>query len=179
MSARQRRLLIGLLALAAMVLAWFAPEPDPLVPAKMRAGDVAGEAATGGDSLDTAGGRGVALRLPPLRAWPARRAWEPLPARDAEAVPLREPPALVAAAAASKAAQPAAPATPKLPFRYLGALDLDGATSVFLAAGNDTLTVHPGTNLPGGWRFDSASAGRLDFTFLPTDSRQSLTIAAP
>lgn len=169
MSARQRRLLIGLLAVAALALAWFAPEPDPLVPAIVRAGD----------APDTAVGQGAASQLPPLRAWPARRAWEPLPARDAEAVPVREAPAPVAAAAVSKVAQPAAPATPKLPFRYLGALELDGATSVFLAAGNDTLTVHPGANLPGGWRFDSASAGRLDFTFLPTDSRQSLTIAAP
>jgi len=175
LSAARRRVLIGLLFAFALALAWFAPEPvDMVEPGARPASDVPARMVAAGDAVR------VAPRLPPLRAWPARGGYEPLPENESRESPERIAKTTAAAASAAAAQAPASPPpTPKVPFRYLGSLVVDGQASLFLGSGNDTLAARTGMVLPGGWRLDSASPDRLEFTFLPTEARQSLTIAAP
>lgn len=175
MSAAGRRILIGLLAAAAVALAWFAPEPEEMVePTERRASNIPATTVAPKDIVQ------LAPRLPPLRAWPVPGDYEPLPEKESRDSVERAAEATAAAAsAAAVQAPPSPPPTPKVPFRYLGSLVVDGQVSVFLGSGNDTLTARTGALLPGGWRLDLAASDRLEFTFLPTDTRQSLTIAAP
>ena len=175
MSVGRRWTLIGLLAATAMALAWFAPAPEDTVESTARAvSDVSIATVTPMDA-----GR-LAPRLPPLRAWPVRGDYDPLPEKESREAPERVAKAAAAAASVAAAQAPASPPpTPKVPFRYLGSLIVEGQASVFLASGNDTLNARTGTVLPGGWRLESAAPDRLEFTFLPTDTRQSLNIAAP
>lgn len=175
MNAARRRVVIGFLAASAIGLAWFAPDQDdglarnPIPPSDVSAAPVSPD------------GRVAARhRLVPLRAWPSPSGYEPLPEKDPQALPEQTPREVEEASmAAVETALLLRPVTPKIPFRYLGSLVVDGEVSVFLSSGNETLSAKIGAVLPGGWRFDAAAAGRLDFTFLPTESPQSLTIAAP
>jgi len=159
-SPARRRLLIAALAVVAAVLAWQAPEPvsDAVVPA-------------------TVGG---ASGLPPLRPWPERPRYEPLPARDAPLARLRDDDA--AAAAPKRPAPPAlppAPVAPALPFKYLGQLQTEDGATVFLSAGGKTVPVQAGGLIDNVYRVEAVSAARIDFTHLPTGTAQSLTIARP
>lgn len=174
MSVGRRWTLIGLLAAAAMALAWFAPAPEETVEPTARAVSDASLAKVA--PMDATR---LAPRLLPLRAWPVRGDYEPLPEKESREAPERVAEAAAATAAAATRAPPPPQPTPKVPFRYLGSLIVEGQASVFLGNGNDTLNARTGTVLPGGWRLESAAPDRLEFTFLPTDTRQSLNIAAP
>ena len=173
MTTTRRRLLIGLLALGAAALAWFSPEPEGVVQAVGRSGGVTSDDPSPADPSRLAQG------LPPLRQWPSLRDRSPLPVDEAVSTPRDAQEAASTAVTAAAAATPSTPVMPQLPFRYLGSLAVDGQTSVFLASGNDTITARPGAGLPGNWRFEAFAGDRLEFTFLPTASRQSLNIAAP
>ena len=176
MSARRRHLLIGLLALLTLALAWFAPEPDVGVEVVSRPGTPAGPGP--GPSVVASAPRGLPNNLPPLRPWPLLRDLEPLPDREAPASDGEGRVNTAAVVPAPVTPPPVAPVTPRLPFRYLGSLVVDEQAAVFLASGNDTIVARSGAALPGDWRLDGVQRDRLEFTFLPTDARQSLTIPA-
>lgn len=69
----------------------------------------------------------------------------------------------------------AKPEAPALPFRYLGKLIEDGKLSVFLARGDESLTVSAGTTL-GEYRVDKVTESEVQFTYLPLKTKQSLPL---
>lgn len=76
---------------------------------------------------------------------------------------------------AQQAAAPAKPEAPALPFRYLGKLIEDGKLSVFLANGEESLTVTAGAKI-GDYRVDKVTESEIQFTYLPLKTRQSLPL---
>jgi hypothetical protein len=74
--------------------------------------------------------------------------------------------------AAAKAPKPEAPA---LPFKYLGKIIEDGKLSVFIANGDESITVHAGDRL-GDYRVDKITEAEIRFTFLPLKIKQSLPL---
>jgi hypothetical protein len=95
----------------------------------------------------------------------APRTWEP-PASRAAAT--RE-------AAAALPAPPPPPQAPPLPFRYVGMLGLtDEAPIVFLEKQDTGYAVKAGDVIDGIYRIDEAAEGRVVFTYLPLDQRQTL-----
>ncbi|HKU46677.1 MAG TPA: hypothetical protein VJQ58_07320 [Burkholderiales bacterium] len=74
--------------------------------------------------------------------------------------------------AAQAAARPEAPA---LPFRYLGKMVQDGKLSVFLANGDESITVHAGERI-GDYRVDKITEAEVRFTYLPLKTKQSLPL---
>ena len=64
---------------------------------------------------------------------------------------------------------------PALPFRYLGKLVEDGKTSIFLANGDESITVAPGMRI-GDYRVDRITEAEVRFTYLPMKKQQSLPL---
>jgi hypothetical protein len=64
---------------------------------------------------------------------------------------------------------------PQLPFRYLGKMVEDGKLSVFLANGDETVTVHAGQRI-GDYRVDKITEAEVRFTYLPLKTKQSLPL---
>lgn len=79
-------------------------------------------------------------------------------------VPPPEPPA----------APPPPPSAPALPFTYLGRLEEDGQTLVFLAGSQRHYAVRPGDVLESQWRLEQAQGPRLVFRYLPLDQTRTL-----
>ncbi len=80
-------------------------------------------------------------------------------------------------AAAAEAAEPApAPQAPPLPFIYLGQVNENGKTVYFLSREQLLYTVHAGDMLDGQYRLDEGSQSRLEFTYLPLNMKQTLTL---
>lgn len=73
------------------------------------------------------------------------------------------------------AAGPAKREAPPLPFRYLGKMIEDGKLSVFLANGEESLTVHAGQRV-GDYRIDKITEAEIRFTYLPLKTKQSLPL---
>ncbi|HET7669380.1 MAG TPA: hypothetical protein VFK84_03145 [Burkholderiales bacterium] len=67
------------------------------------------------------------------------------------------------------------PEAPALPFRYLGKLVEDGKTSIFLANGDESITVAPGMRI-GDYRVDRITEAEVRFTYLPMKKQQSLPL---
>jgi hypothetical protein len=80
-----------------------------------------------------------------------------------------------AAAHAGGNGKPAKPAAPPLPFRYLGKMLEDGKLSVFLANGEESLSVHVGQRI-GDYRVDKVTEAEVVFTYLPLKTKQSLPL---
>ena len=76
---------------------------------------------------------------------------------------------------AQQESAPARPEAPPLPFRYLGKLIEDGKLSVFLANGEESLTVRAGTRV-GDYRVDKVTESEVQFTYLPLKTKQSLPL---
>ena len=76
---------------------------------------------------------------------------------------------------AGAAQPPPKPEAPPLPFRYIGRLIEDGKTLLFLANGDENLTVHAGQKL-GEYRLDGIAEHEIVFTYLPLKTRQSLPL---
>jgi hypothetical protein len=72
-------------------------------------------------------------------------------------------------------AAPAKREAPPLPFRYLGKMVEDGKLSVFLANGDETVTVHAGQRI-GDYRVDKITEAEVRFTYLPLKTKQSLPL---
>ena len=75
--------------------------------------------------------------------------------------------------------KPAKPEAPPLPYRYLGRWEENGALTMILGHGDQSIPVRSGQILDGQWRIDNISARRIDFTFLPLKTRAHLTLEEP
>ena len=75
----------------------------------------------------------------------------------------------------AEAARPAKPVAPPLPFRYLGKMIEDGTLNVFLARGEESLSVRAGQKL-GEYRVDKVTDSEIVFTYLPLKTKQSLPL---
>ena len=78
---------------------------------------------------------------------------------------------LVPASAATKEKRTA----PPLPFRYLGKMIEDGKLAVFLARGDESLSVKAGTRV-GEYRVDRITDREVVFTYLPLKTKQKLPL---
>lgn len=74
-----------------------------------------------------------------------------------------------------QAQAPAKKVAPPLPFRYLGKMIEDGKLKVFLARGEESLSVHAGQKL-GEYRIDKVTDSEIVFTYLPLKTKQSLPL---
>jgi hypothetical protein len=74
-----------------------------------------------------------------------------------------------------QASGPAKREAPPLPFRYLGKMVEDGKLSVFLANGDESVTVHAGSRI-GDYRVDKITEAEVRFTYLPLKAKQSLPL---
>lgn len=73
---------------------------------------------------------------------------------------------------------PPKPAAPPLPFKYLGLMVDGGKLTVFVARGDDLLSLKQGDVIANQYRVDEASEASVTFTYLPLDERQVLTIGS-
>lgn len=81
-------------------------------------------------------------------------------------------------APAKEAAQaPAKPTAPPLPFQYFGRLTEKGKTEVFVMRGGELLSIAAGQKL-GDYRVDQVTESRIQFTYLPLKTQQSLDLPA-
>ena len=71
--------------------------------------------------------------------------------------------------------KPEKPVAPPLPFRYLGRMIEDGKLNVFLARGEESLSVRAGSRI-GEYRVDSVTDSEVVFTYLPLKTKQSLPL---
>ena len=69
----------------------------------------------------------------------------------------------------------AKPSAPPLPFRYLGKMIEDGSLHVFLARGDESLSVKAGTRI-GEYRVDKITDREVVFTYLPLKTQQKLPL---
>lgn len=76
---------------------------------------------------------------------------------------------------AAAPAKPQKPVAPPLPFRYLGKMLEDGKLNVFLARGEESLSVHAGQKI-GEYRVDKVTESEIVFTYLPLKTKQSLPL---
>jgi len=75
-----------------------------------------------------------------------------------------------------KAPEPVAqPTAPPLPLTYLGKQLRDGRASVFLAWGERTFIVEPGTQIDTTYRVEAIEPNRVRLTYLPLNQTQWLT----
>lgn len=80
-----------------------------------------------------------------------------------------------AEAPSQQAARREKPTAPELPFRYIGRL-LDGEKlAVFLANGDESMSVSAGETI-GDYRIDKVTDREVSFTHLPTKTKQSLPL---
>jgi len=80
-----------------------------------------------------------------------------------------------ASAAAGTAPAPApAKTAPPLPFTYAGWLTQDGHGEVFVARGDELISIQAGQNIEPDYRVDSITDSSIGFTYLPMKTRQVL-----
>jgi len=84
-------------------------------------------------------------------------------------------------AAVKQAAAPRTPASPEapkgpppLPFTYAGWMTQDGNTEIFIARGDELISIAVGQKIDAQYRVDSITDERIAFTYLPTKKRQSI-----
>lgn len=70
------------------------------------------------------------------------------------------------------------PVAPPLPFKYLGLMVDGGKLTVFVARGDELLSLRQGDVVTNQYRVDDASEASVTFTFLPLNERQVLTIGS-
>jgi hypothetical protein len=80
-----------------------------------------------------------------------------------------------APAAADAPKAPQKPVAPPLPFRYLGKMLEDGRLAVFLAHGEESLSVSAGQRI-GDYRVDKVTESEVVFTYLPLKTKQTLPL---
>jgi len=69
------------------------------------------------------------------------------------------------------------PTAPPLPFQYFGRLTEKGKTEVFVMRGGELLSIAAGQKL-GDYRVDQVTESRIQFTYLPLKTKQSLDLPA-
>jgi hypothetical protein len=85
------------------------------------------------------------------------------------------PRSFAAPQAPAAAAAPEKAGPPPLPFRYLGKMIEDGKLAVFLAQGDESLSVKAGDRI-GEYRVDAVTETEVRFTYLPMKTKMSLPL---
>ena len=85
----------------------------------------------------------------------------------------------ITASAAVLAPPPPPPQAPPLPFTYLGRLDEEQNTTVFLTAGDRNLVVKPGDLIDNTYKVEQVTESTVVLTYLPMNQRQTLAIGTP
>ncbi len=163
---------LALAASGTLAVSWLPDEPDVVVAsASSHAAPVPGATPAPRPLVAAAATAPVPASSavsPVLRgSWPslsgaARSAW--LPA----AAPPPPPPA-------APASVPEAP-PPPFPYQWIGQVEEDGSTRIFLAGPQRLWVVVPGEVLDERWRVEGIDAGRLQLTWLATGA--GITVAA-
>jgi len=108
---------------------------------------------------------------------PAGEEWRPSDAEQRRA-------AEAAAAAAAPAVPPAPPMPPPKPtapdpaLTYLGRIDQDGRSYVFLGKGADPQVVEIGSLVDPQWRVEKASATQIELRYLPLNEIRMIPVTA-
>jgi hypothetical protein len=71
------------------------------------------------------------------------------------------------------------PQAPPLPFQYVGQQLREGRREAFVALGDRTWVVVPGSVLIEQYRVDAIQPSRIHFTFLPLNQGQELVTGQP
>jgi len=91
--------------------------------------------------------------------------------------PKRE--AMAGGSGTMQAPAPPPPQAPPLPFTYLGRLDEDQDTTVFLTAGDRNLVVKPGDVIDNTYKLEQVTQSTVVLTYLPMNQKQTLAIGTP
>lgn len=92
------------------------------------------------------------------------------------APPPAAPPPPPATPVSAKPPEPPAPTAPPLPFTYFGRMTKGGKVIVYLLRNQELVLAESGGTLDGSYRVDSITASGVQFTYLPLQARQDLTI---
>lgn len=84
--------------------------------------------------------------------------------------------AIIAAQAAKASAPPPAPTAPPLQFKYAGKAIADNETWVFLSQAGENLIAKLGGKINDKYRLDSINDDAITMTYLPLNTKQTLTI---
>jgi hypothetical protein len=98
----------------------------------------------------------------------APRGWQAPPA-PVQATPPPAPPV---------PAPPVAAGPPPLPFQFMGRLDDDGVEVVYVSQGERSWAVRTGETLDGTYKVLNLEPQRIEFEYLPTGMRQTLSLPA-
>lgn len=71
------------------------------------------------------------------------------------------------------------PKMPPLPYRYLGRWEENGTLTLFLSHGNEPIPIHLGQVLDGVWRVELVRPDRIEFTYLPLNTRAMMALEIP
>jgi hypothetical protein len=85
----------------------------------------------------------------------------------------------ITAAAGVLPPPPPPPQAPPLPFIYMGRLDEEQNTTVFLTAGDRNLVVKPGDLIDNTYKVEQVTESAVVLTYLPMNQRQTLAIGTP
>lgn len=171
MNARQAVLVVALVA--TLGASWWVAQREEQadLPAAVQPVERADRApAVRGTRSGPAADESAAGRLERLSV--VRAAWPELPhvARIVSFVPPR--PARAASAAS-------APVAPPLPFRLVGTIDDELGKAAFLLDGSQVRMGRVGEQVAGNYRLDRITPAGVEFTYLPLNIKQTLSLRTP
>jgi hypothetical protein len=73
---------------------------------------------------------------------------------------------------------PAKPVAPPVPFKYLGQMVDRGQLTVFVARGDELLSLKQGDVVASQYRVDAATEASVTFVYLPLNERQTLVFGS-
>ena len=88
------------------------------------------------------------------------------------------PPAIATQAVVQPPPPPAKPVAPPLPFKYLGLMADGGQLIVFVARGDELLSLKQGDVVANQYRVDAATEASVTFVYLPLNERQVLAFGS-
>ena len=66
-----------------------------------------------------------------------------------------------------------------MPNRFLGRMEQDGSTVVYLARGQDSVVAHVGDTLDGDYKVVAIDAHKLTIEYLPMHKRHDIALDTP
>lgn len=174
MTPKQRWIILGGL-LSATLVAGYLVEDEPAPEKSKRKGSVASKSAA---SLPAESRAGAKERTSELAAAPLSFP-EPAPVEEAEEGkkpidPFRNKSWYVA----PPPPKPPKPTAPPLPFQYLGKLNEDGETRVFLNHQGKHIIAKVGDVINGTYSVEEISGGQMTFLYQPLNEKQVLGIGS-
>ena len=104
---------------------------------------------------------------------------DPFGTRDFRPPPPKPKESSITAAAGVLPPPPPPPQAPPLPFIYMGRLDEEQNTTVFLTAGDRNLVVKSGDLIDNTYKVEQVTESSVVLTYLPMNQRQTLAIGTP